>query len=151
MAIGLASAIALLVVTATVLMHYELLRGTSRLIPLLAIPPRTRIIIVIGGAFVAHLLEISLYAVVFWSMQDHLGLGTVVGHLEGGALDFFYFSTANFTTLGVGDLHATGPMRIVASIQSLNGLVLIGWSASFTYLAMERFWELHRHPGRQPR
>ena len=151
MAIGLASAIALLVVTATVLLHYELLRGTSRLIPLLAIPPRTRIIVVIGAAFVAHLLEISLYAVVFWVMQEWLALGTLAGLLEGTGLDFFYFSIANFTTLGVGDLYATGPMRIVASIQSLNGLVLIGWSASFTYLAMERFWELHRRPGREAR
>ena len=151
MANGLASAIALLVVTATVLLHYELLRGTSRLIPLLAIPPRTRIIVVIGAAFVAHLLEISLYAVVFWVMQEWLALGTLAGLLEGSALDFFYFSISNFTTLGVGDLYATGPMRIVASIQSLNGLVLIGWSASFTYLAMERFWELHRRPGRKAR
>jgi hypothetical protein len=35
-------------------------------------------------------------------------------------------------------------MRIVAGIESLNGLVLIGWSASFTYLTMERFWDSMR-------
>jgi hypothetical protein len=32
-------------------------------------------------------------------------------------------------------------MRLIASVESLNGLVLIGWSASFTYLSMERFWQ----------
>jgi hypothetical protein len=149
MAIGLACAIALLMIAATVLLHYELLRGTSLLIPLLAIPARSRIIVVIGAAFVAHVLQIGLYALAFWAMQDHLGLGALAGRLEGSVLDFFYFSTANFTTLGVGDLYARGPMRIVASLQSLNGLVLIGWSTSFTYLSMERFWELHRRPGRQ--
>jgi hypothetical protein len=31
-------------------------------------------------------------------------------------------------------------MRLIAGIESLNGLVLIGWSASFTYLTMEEFW-----------
>ena len=31
-------------------------------------------------------------------------------------------------------------MRLVAGVESLNGLVLIGWSASFTYLTMEEFW-----------
>ena len=28
-------------------------------------------------------------------------------------------------------------------ITALNGLLLIGWSASFTYLVMEQFWPLH--------
>ena len=31
-------------------------------------------------------------------------------------------------------------MRLLTGIEALNGLVLIGWSASFTYLAMEEFW-----------
>jgi hypothetical protein len=31
-------------------------------------------------------------------------------------------------------------LRLLAGAEALNGLVLIGWSASFTYIAMERFW-----------
>jgi len=31
--------------------------------------------------------------------------------------------------------------------ESLNGLVLIGWSASFTYLTMEEFWGPKRSRG----
>ncbi len=31
-------------------------------------------------------------------------------------------------------------MRIVAGIEALTGLLLIAWSASFTYLTMERLW-----------
>jgi hypothetical protein len=149
MAILLASAVALLMIVLTVLLHYEILRGTSLLMPHLRIPPRSRIIVVIMAAFVAHLLQIGLYAAAFFAMQHWLDLGGLAGEVEGTALDFFYFSTTNFTTLGVGDLHALGPMRIVAAIQSLNGLVLIGWSASFTYLAMEKFWDRHRRPERR--
>jgi hypothetical protein len=51
-----------------------------------------------------------------------------------------------FTTLGTGDLVVSGPLRLIAGVESLNGLVLIGWSASFTYLSMEKFWEAHRRP-----
>jgi hypothetical protein len=29
---------------------------------------------------------------------------------------------------------------MLAGIEALNGLLLIGWSASYTYIAMERFW-----------
>jgi hypothetical protein len=34
-----------------------------------------------------------------------------------------------------------GPIRLLAGLEALNGLLLIGWSASYTYIAMERFWE----------
>jgi hypothetical protein len=77
-------------------------------------------------------------------MQTQLQVGSLAGHLEGGTLDFFYFSIATYTTLGIGDLHPSGAMRLVAGIESLNGLVLIGWSASFTYLTMEEFWGTNR-------
>jgi hypothetical protein len=83
-------------------------------------------------------------------MQAHLDLGKLAGHLEGDFLDFFYFSIATYTTLGIGDLHPAGAMRVVAGVEALNGLVLIGWSASFTYLTMERFWDIRREPGSSP-
>jgi hypothetical protein len=67
-------------------------------------------------------------------------MGGLSGHLEGDLLDYFYFSMATYTTLGIGDLHPSGVMRLIAGIESLNGLVLIGWSASFTYLTMEELW-----------
>lgn len=136
--------LALASVVATVIIHYEVLRGISLMIPRLSIAPRGRILVVIGGVFVAHLMEILLYALVFYLMYAHFGLGTIDGWFDGEALDFFYFSISGYTTLGIGDLFPHGPLRLVAGIESLNGLVLIGWSASFTYLSMEKFWELHR-------
>jgi hypothetical protein len=33
-------------------------------------------------------------------------------------------------------------MRLITGIEALNGLLLIGWSASFTYLAMQKFWNI---------
>jgi hypothetical protein len=133
-------------VIATVILHYEALRLVSGVIPRLAIPPRSRILVVLAAVFLAHVAEISLYAVVYYILQTHFGAGTLLGFIEGDGLDYFYFSIAMFTTLGTGDLVVTGPMRLIAGIESLNGLVLIGWSASFTYLSMERFWEAHRRP-----
>jgi hypothetical protein len=144
MAIVLAALASLALVAATVLIHYEVLRGTSLLLPRLAMPVRTRVLIVITACFLAHLLEIGLYAFAYYLLQVQLGLGVIAGETEGTFLDFFYFSITTYTTLGVGDLFPTGPIRLVSGIESLNGLVLIGWSASFTYLAMEKFWDEHR-------
>ena len=46
-----------------------------------------------------------------------------------------------YTSLGFGDLYPTGWIRLIAGVECLNGLILIGWSSSFTYLAMRRFWQ----------
>lgn len=136
-------ALAIAVVATTILLHYEVLRGTSLLIPKLSIPLRSRILVVIGAAFVAHILEICLYAFTFFLMQEQFDLGEIAGQSRGGALDFFYFSISSYTTLGFGDLYPSGPLRLIAGLEALNGLVLIGWTASFTYLSMAKFWDEH--------
>jgi hypothetical protein len=136
------SALALLLLTVAI--HYEVLRGTGLLIPRLPVRPRGRILVVIAGVFIAHFVEVSLYALAFYLMHLHPALGRIDGEFGGTALDFFYFSLSCYTTLGIGDLFPHGPLRVVASVEALNGLVLIGWSASFTYLSMEKFWEDHR-------
>jgi hypothetical protein len=45
-----------------------------------------------------------------------------------------------YTSLGFGDFTPVGPIRLLAGAEALNGLLLIGWSASFTYISMEKFW-----------
>jgi hypothetical protein len=133
--------LSLALVAATVIVHYEFLRLTSAVIGRLSIPGRAQILIIIAMVFVAHLVEVGLYMGAYWACQSWWGLGSIDGEVEGGIADYFYFSITTFTTLGVGDLHPRGPIRLIAGVESLNGLVLIGWSASFTYLSMERFWQ----------
>ena len=139
----LAALIAAALVGATVLIHYELLRLTSTLLPRLTMPLRPRVMVVIGVLLVAHMLEILLYAAAFYGMHNHFGLGRIAGEMEGGFRDFLYFSMATYTTLGFGDVFPKGPIRLVAGVEAFNGLVLIGWSASYTYFAMRKLWDSH--------
>jgi hypothetical protein len=149
-AMGLLATIlaALALVLASIAIHYEALRKISDFIPHMKGPPRACIMVVIVGVFVAHLAGIALYAAGI-ALIEKLGLGGIVGDLEGNALDYFYLSMTNYTTLGVGDLHPTGALRILSSVEALNGFVLIGWSASFTYLEMQRFWDGQRRTMRR--
>jgi len=150
MAILAAILLALVLVLATITIHYEALRKTSDVIPSLTAPHRTRILVAIVVIFLAHLAEIALYAGAF-ALMNNLGFGALSGNLEGNALDYFYLSMTSYTTLGVGDLYPTGAMRIVSAVESLNGFVLVGWSASFTYLEMQRFWGRERGKTRRVR
>jgi hypothetical protein len=47
-----------------------------------------------------------------------------------------------FTTVGFGDLAPIGPIRFLSGTEAITGLVLIGWTVSFTYLEMAHFWRV---------
>lgn len=150
----LSLAIALTTVAFCVLVHYEALRITSLQIPRLSIPPRTKVLVVIAAVFLAHVLEVTIFSIAYYIMSHFPVLGEIGGNFSGDAIDFFYFSITSFTTLGIGDLFPHGGFRLVVGIESLTGFGLIGWSVSFTYLAMQEFWTEHpprKAPARKPR
>ncbi|MEX1108906.1 MAG: potassium channel family protein [Dongiaceae bacterium] len=94
------------------------------------------------------MLEVLVYALLYYVFADDLKLGSLTGDTHNRLFDFLYFSATTFTSLGIGDIYPIGPTRIVAAVESLNGLLLIAWSASFTYLVMRTYWPLdRRHDG----
>lgn len=132
-------AVALALLVATVAIHYEVLSTVFAVLPRLQIQPRLRILVAMAAIFGAHLAEIALYAVAYYGLEL-LQLGAIGGEFRGTWLDYVYFSMTSYTTMGVGDLAPHGLLRLVAGLEGLNGFVLIGWSASFTYVTMEAYW-----------
>ena len=137
-----------ILVAITLLVHYEALRITSDWLPRLRMPPRWRIVFVVFAAFAAHTVEVWVYAVAYYIFVDMLHLGRFAGEGDPGLFDLVYFSVVTYTSLGYGDILPLGQVRLIAGVESLAGLLMIGWSASFTYLAMEKFWPLHVRSGR---
>jgi hypothetical protein len=134
-------ALCLVLVVATTLVHYEVLALLSAKLPDVAIPSRLKLVVVVLSAFVAHAAEIALYALATWACVHWFDIGGLTG-TSGASLEAcLYFSAETYTSLGFGDIVPHGPLRLLAGVETLNGLLLIGWSASFTYLSMERFWD----------
>jgi hypothetical protein len=127
---------------ATTLLHYEFLRGLSRLLQWVNTSGRARVLLALLGCFGAHILEIMLYGTAYYLLRDQFGLGNFTGQFVDTFSTFVYFSTETYTSLGFGDIIPSGPLRFVCGTEALNGLLLIGWSASFTYVFMEHFWKL---------
>ena len=134
--------ISLLLVAATIAIHYETLRLTSLKLTHLPVAPRTRIIVMLVAALFSHLLHALIYAAAFLGLERYGGFGTLGGDRGHQFEDAFYFSITSYTTLGIGDLYPTGGLRLISGIEALNGLVMVGWTASMTYLYMEKFWHL---------
>jgi hypothetical protein len=148
----LAATVCVLLVGITIVIHYEILRATSDLLPgprRLGI--RGRMILVVFACFLAHTIEVWVYAVGFWLLGDDLELRSAIGDAPIHLFDYVYFSATTYTSLGFGDVYPAGEARLLAGVEALNGLLLIAWSASFTYLVMEKFWPLHLDIGTQGR
>ncbi len=134
--------LSILLVLTTIFIHFEVLRWTSSVLPRCGSPGRGRMLIVVMGAFGAHMLEITLYAGAFMTLEHVLPVGELSGLHEGAFMDYLYYSSVMYTSLGLGDVFPSGHLRVISGIEALNGLLLIGWSTSFTFLAMRRYWPL---------
>ncbi|MGA8278778.1 MAG: potassium channel family protein [Rhodanobacteraceae bacterium] len=133
-------AVALVVVAACVILHYEGLNLLSRRFATAGGRRRRRVLSGIFAVLVLHVAEIWLFGVAFYLLLVEPGYGTVQGVAIASLLDHIYFSAITYTTVGYGDVFPVGPIRFLAGTEALTGFVMITWSASFTYLEMERFW-----------
>jgi hypothetical protein len=128
-------------VAAAVVIHYEMLRLLSIVIPKLQIKHRLRVVIGVYGTICAHIVEVWLFGIAFYLMNNAGLFGSLIGNFDGSLLDSVYFSFTNYTTLGYGDIEPLGAMRFLAGLEAITGLSLITWSASFMFMEMTKFWE----------
>ena len=137
-------AITVLAVAACVMIHYEVLSWLSRRLghlDHLEGHRRRKVLYGIFGVLGVHIVEIWIFGLAFYLMQfGSSSFGHIQGIAAGSLADHVYFSAVTFTTVGFGDVIPAGPIRFLAGTEALAGFVLITWSASFTYLEMNRFW-----------
>lgn len=72
------------------------------------------------GLFTLHGIEIWLYAFLFEAIGAVTDIETAV-----------YFSTISYAGIGFDDRYINPDWRLVAAIEGINGLLLLGWSTAF--------------------
>ncbi len=82
------------------------------------------------GIVLMHLVQVGLWAVVFWQARELSTMETAV-----------YFSLGTYTAIGFGDVVLGPGWRIFAGIEGLMGLLLIGWSTAFGFTVVSRMYD----------
>src|SRR5262245_47219297 len=77
-----------------------------------------------------HLIQVGLWAFVYWRAHELPILETAV-----------YFSLTSYTTIGFGDVILEPGWRVLAGIEGLTGIILIGWSTAFVFAIVNRMYE----------
>lgn len=132
----------LVLVGSVVGLHYEALERLNHWLPKLRLPARLRVLVLIYGLMAVHTLEIWIFGMALYGVTLWPELGRVAGADHVVLLDAVYLSTVTYTTVGYGDLAPQGPLRLLLGMESLSGFLLLTWSASFTYLEMQRNWRV---------
>ncbi len=130
-----------LIVISVVVIHYEFLFHLTTALPKIRAMHRFRIVIGVLVALVAHMIEVWVFAFAYYFMHNSEGWGHLEGNFNGSLMDCSYYSFTSYTTLGFGDITPMGDIRYLTAIESLTGLVLITWTASFLFLEMQRHWQ----------
>ena len=131
----------LTIIGLAVMIHYEFLHRITLLMPKLTIRHRFRIVLGVFFALSAHAAEVWIFGIAYYFMNHANAWGSLTGYFDGSLLDCVYFSFTCYTTLGIGDILPVGDLRFLAGLESLTGLVLVTWTASFLYLEMTRYWD----------
>lgn len=145
------SLLSTLIIAATSLITYEILGYVWNILPRLTVSRRMRVLLIIVPIFAAHITSIWIYAGVYFLVENFTGFGHLTGNIAPAALTYnsfierLYFSASTYASLGLGDIAPEKDLRMLASAEVLNGLVMIGWTISFTYLTMEKFWTNPTH------
>lgn len=86
---------------------------------------------VVLGLFALHGVEIWLYALVYLEIGALSGLEEAV-----------YFSTITYGTIGYDDEGFHPAWQLVAAIEGINGVLLMGWSTAF-FISLAARLRLH--------
>lgn len=86
-----------------------------------------------------HLFEVLCWALAYYSLPGSAGLTSFS--------EAAYFSIVTFTTLGYGDVTLVPDWRLLAGLEAMVGIILIGMSTALLFAIFQSIWkELHEHP-----
>ena len=96
-------------------------------------------LVLMFGIALLHLLEILIYAGIFYALNTYTDLGSFTEKFKPIFRDYLYFSGANYTTLGMSDFYPQGHFKILAITEALAGFMMLTWSATFFYATAGQF------------
>lgn len=120
-------------------LHYESLVATSAVVRAVSGSARVGVALAVVLALVAHLAEVVLFGFGWYAL---IRAGMVELSIEAPTpIDIVYFSGSVYTSLGFGDVVPVRNGQLLAVSEAVTGLVLIAWTASYTFYEMRAHWD----------
>jgi hypothetical protein len=122
----------------TVLIHFEVMKLMTRKMEKMARYGRRRFLILILALLLAQFAGITVFAFGYMALSAQ-GIGGIL-HADDTLLNYLYLSVSAYSTVGFGDVAPDGGARLMAGVEAVVGFMMITWSASLTFIEMQRHW-----------
>ncbi|MFU8785045.1 ion channel [Aliidiomarina sp.] len=132
--------VTIITVTLAVVIHHEVAMRTIRYIEQRKFAKRRRMLTLVFILIITHIAQIWMFAGSAACLLNFELAGSIRYAHDVNFLDLVYLSATAFTTLGFGDIVPEGSIRFLYGSQALTGFTLITWSASLTFLEMQKHW-----------
>jgi hypothetical protein len=85
-----------------------------------------QVIQLFAGLLLLHLIQVSLWALLYlWQLGWDFNTA-------------LYFSTVTYATIGYGDVVPPPEWRLVAVLEGLTGVLMLGWSSGLVFAVVSR-------------
>lgn len=135
--IGYTVTLVMTLVAIVILLHHEVVHSVLGWAARSHVPPRVKTLVAMVAFILAHNVAIWIFALGYWLGETQLGIGNFAPGVMRGPLDYNFFSAEAYTSVGFDAVfRPTGGIRMIAGMEAVIGLLMIGWSASATYLVL---------------
>lgn len=146
---GYAIPLVLILMTAVILLHHEVVHGVLSWAARARVPARMKTLVAMVAFLAAHSVAIWIFAGGYWLAETQLGVGEFRPGSMRGPLDYNFFSAEAYTSVGFDTVFGpTRGIRLIAGMEAVVGLSMIAWSASATYLVLRSGAPRTRRPPR---
>jgi hypothetical protein len=81
-------------------------------------------------ALIAHLVAITIWAILYYVCGEFVGLDLS-----------FYHSAMNYTSLGYGDIVMSTSWKLFGPLEAADGLLMFGLSAAMIFAVIQRLFQ----------
>jgi hypothetical protein len=134
--------LSLAAIVGTTIFHFEALAVIGRY-SRLPHHPHVAVPTVLTAVILAHIIEIAAYTGIYILADGPLDIGSFAGQ-QPGIPGMFYFAAETYSSLGAGDVIPHGALRLIASIGSINGILLLAWSGAYLFAFANRLQDRDR-------
>lgn len=137
-------------IVASALLFYEVLGTVWAWLPRLNHQPKLQLLVTMFTTFFCHTGAIWLFGAAYYVLDHYADFGGLKGEHTAEFMDYVYFSGVTYSTIGFGDVYLSGDLRMLASVEAIIGLTLIGWTIAFSYVFAERYLMRRHNPHNKP-
>lgn len=131
-----------IIVLSTIWVNYEVLNLVWKFLPKIEKSPRQAIIYIMIAIIAGHTFAVWIYGLGYLLTAHIFYKELLIEEGFDSFVKYIFASAQIYSSFGSAEIFKQSTMRFIASIEVLNGLVMVAWTFSLTYAVIDETWRI---------